>query len=102
MGSGDSPQKYGYRIQARLENRSSFTNVSWNIVHNVFSNNENWEKNSDFGTKESIDCMVTNGDNTSIFAACGDNNVHHIDTEYGKVKLAFTGHTDFIHSLSLV
>ena len=56
---------------------------------------------SDFGTKETVDCM-TNGDDFSAFVACGDNNIHHVDFEYGKTKVAFTGHTDFIHSMSLM
>ena len=56
---------------------------------------------SDFGTKETVDCMI-NGENFTAFAACGDNNIHHVDLEYGKVKHAFSGHTDFIHSMSLV
>ena len=55
---------------------------------------------SDFGTKETVDCMI-NGENFTAFAACGDNNIHHVDLEYGKVKHAFSGHTDFIHSMSL-
>ncbi len=38
----------------------------------------------------------------SAFAGCGDNNVHHIDLEYGKVKSSFSGHTDFIHSMSFM
>ncbi|XP_046633975.1 THO complex subunit 6 homolog [Daphnia pulicaria] len=55
---------------------------------------------TDFGTKETVDCMI-NGEN-STFVACGDNNIHHVDLEYGKVKQTFSGHTDFIHSMSLV
>lgn len=46
-----------------------------------------------------MDCLIS-GDNFSAYAACGDNNVHHVDLEYGKVKLTFSGHTDFIHSMS--
>lgn len=45
---------------------------------------------------------MISGDNMSAFAGCGDNNVHHIDLEYGKVKSSFSGHTDFIHSMSIM
>lgn len=56
----------------------------------------------DFGTKETVDC-ITLGDNSSlVYAACGDNNVHVVDLEHGKQKTTFSGHTDFIHSLSQV
>jgi len=56
----------------------------------------------DFGTKETVDC-ITLGDNSSlVYAACGDNNVHVVDLEHGKQKMTFSGHTDFIHSLSQV
>ncbi|KAK4004686.1 THO complex subunit 6 homolog [Daphnia magna] len=56
---------------------------------------------TDFGSKETVDCLIS-GDNFSAYAACGDNNVHHVDLEYGKVKLTFSGHTDFIHSMSQI
>lgn len=56
----------------------------------------------DFGTKETVDCIVDDKNTLAVFAACGDNNIHHVDLEYGKIKLSLTGHTDFIHSMSLV
>lgn len=63
------------------------------------SNTPRTHISSDFGSKETVDYLIS-GENFSAFAACGDNNVHHVDLEYGKVKLTFSGHTDFIHSMS--
>lgn len=55
---------------------------------------------TDFGSKETVDCIILDGD-SSAFAACGDNNAYNVDLEYGKVKSSYTGHSDFIHSMSL-
>jgi hypothetical protein len=57
-------------------------------------------KYRDFGSKETVDFIALGGD-SSAFVACGDNNTYNVDLEYGKVKLSYTGHTDFIHSISL-
>ena len=70
------------------------------VAHTVHSHCFNIILNSDFGSKETVDCIILDGD-SSAFAACGDNNAYNVDLEYGKVKSSYTGHSDFIHSMSL-
>jgi len=60
----------------------------------------NFQKNSDFGTRNSVDYIIS--DNSSVYAACGDNTIYQVDLEYGKITSKFSGHEDYIHCMSLM
>lgn len=45
--------------------------------------------------------MVYSKENHLLYAGCGDNKIHTINLDNGKILNSFAGHTDFIHSMAL-
>lgn len=46
--------------------------------------------------------MVYSNESHLIYAGCGDNKIHVINLDSGKILSSLTGHTEFIHSISLL
>ncbi|XP_001601192.2 THO complex subunit 6 homolog [Nasonia vitripennis] len=51
--------------------------------------------------KPDVNCMVYSKENHLIYAGCGDNKIHTINLDTGKIISSLAGHTDFIHSISV-
>lgn len=45
--------------------------------------------------------MAYSKENNVLYAGCGDNKIHIINLENGKILNSLEGHNDFIHSVSL-
>jgi THO complex subunit 6 len=45
--------------------------------------------------------MIYSKENNLIYAGCGDNDIHIINLENGKILSRLSGHTSFIHSIAL-
>ncbi|XP_058794626.1 THO complex subunit 6 homolog [Phymastichus coffea] len=52
--------------------------------------------------KPDVNCLVYSKENHLIYAGCGDNKIHIIKMDNGKVVHSFTGHTNFIHSIAFL
>ncbi|KAJ8676208.1 hypothetical protein QAD02_011994 [Eretmocerus hayati] len=51
--------------------------------------------------KADVNCMIYSKENHIVYAGCGDNKVHIINLDNGKIVGSLSGHTDFIHSIAL-
>ena len=51
--------------------------------------------------KPDVNCLLYSKENHVIYAGCGDNKIHAINLENGKILSSLSGHTDFIHSIAL-
>lgn len=71
---------------------SKETNPNWTVDLNL---------PTDFGTRDSVDYIIL-GENSSVYAACGDNTIYRVDLEYGKITSKFSGHEDYIHCMSSI
>lgn len=50
--------------------------------------------------KPDVNCMVYAKENQLIYAGCGDNKIHVLSLDNGKILNSFSSHTDFIHSVA--
>ncbi|XP_011502090.1 PREDICTED: THO complex subunit 6 isoform X2 [Ceratosolen solmsi marchali] len=51
--------------------------------------------------KSDVNCMIYSKENNVIYAGSGDNQIHIINLENGKISSSLSGHTGFIHNIAL-
>lgn len=47
-----------------------------------------------------VNCLISNAENRSIFAGCGDNNIYEFDLERRELIKTISTHEDYIHCLT--
>ncbi|XP_014211573.1 THO complex subunit 6 [Copidosoma floridanum] len=90
--TGACGEVVGWDWKAATSSKSMKIKPSW--VIQIPSQRDSLEK-------PDVNCMSYSKENHLIYAGCGDNKIHIINLEDGKVLNSLSGHTDFIHSISL-
>jgi len=90
--TGACGEVVGWDWKTATSSKSSKIKRSWTIQ--IPSKKDSLEK-------PDVNCMIYSKENRVIYAGCGDNKIHILSLEDGKIINSLSGHNDFIHSISL-
>ncbi|KAH8371183.1 hypothetical protein KR093_006409 [Drosophila rubida] len=75
--------------------------LKWDEDEEMLSKNRAWEikipMQIDAVQVPDVNCLWLCSETDALFAGCGDNIIHKINLEDGRIEREFRGHTDYIH-----